>query len=100
MSGKKKNGAKKPKPLPKGIRDELRMACAMRGYSQLKCGGGKKLKTQYEVMNTFYHGKHPTHPSQIELLANAAPPYTLLHDKKLQLQPTRMIISLLFHDMD
>ena len=90
MSGKKQKGARKTKQLPKAIRDELRMACAMRGYSQVKCGGGKKLKTQYVDLNNFYHGIHPTHPSQIELLANAAPSYSTMNEHKLP--PTRMII--------
>ena len=85
MNSSKKKIAKKKKilPLPKAIRDELRMACAIRGYSQLKRGGAKKLISQYNLMGEFYHGKHPTHPSQIELLTKAAPPYSLLYDNKI-----------------
>ena len=80
-SPKKKGKRKKATPLPKYIRDELRMTCALHGYSAMKCGGGKKLVTQYDEMNTFYHGKEPTHPSQIRLLSSASSPYCLLFDQ-------------------
>ena len=32
-------------------------------------------------MNLFFHEKQPNDLSQIELLANAAPPYNLLYEK-------------------
>lgn len=41
MSGKKKKKSKKAIPLPKNIRNELRQMCALKDYSNIKCGGGK-----------------------------------------------------------
>ena len=45
---KGKKGTKKvvAVKLPKHVRDELRMTCALKGYSNIKCGKGKKLKRQ------------------------------------------------------
>ena len=40
------------------------------------------MSTQYAEMGEFYHGKEPTHPSQIDLLSKAAPPYSLLYELK------------------
>ena len=59
----KKSRKLKIVPLPKGIRDELRMTCALKGYSAIKCGGGKKLTQQYSNIEKNYHGKR-TKPSQ------------------------------------
>ena len=77
MIGKKKKISKLKTPLllPKYIQDEFRMTCAIRGYSQIKCGCGKTMSTKYAEMGEFYHGKLPTHPSQIDLLSKAAAPY-------------------------
>ena len=79
---KKKRAAKKKvvKPLPKLIRDEIRMCCALRAFSTLKCGNAKRLKDQYVDMASFYHGKKPNNPSQISLLCNASYSYRALFD--------------------
>ena len=79
MSGKKTKQKKVP-PLPKCIRDELRMCCALKAYSHIKCGGGKNQKTQWFEMERFYHGSPPNHPSQISLLALASYSYRHLYD--------------------
>ena len=71
LCNRKKTKKGKTLPLPKSIRDKLRMTCALRGYSDMKCGKSKKLNDQYDDMYTFFHGKPPDHPSQIHLLANA-----------------------------
>ena len=67
--------------LPKAIRDELRMCVALRGYSSIRGGFGKKLDIQYKLMETFYHGTS-TQPSQIELLVNGQLAYASLYDSK------------------
>ena len=83
MSGKKKiSRNKKPPPLPKSIRDELRMTCALKGYSDIKCGKSRKMAEEYERLSQFFHGKLPNHPPQIKLLAEANLNYRELHDEK------------------
>ena len=78
---KKNHRAKKAPPLPKNIRDELRMSCALRGYSDLKCGKSRRITQQYEAMYEFYHGKPPHKPSQIHMLASANLNYADLYDE-------------------
>ena len=56
-------------PLPKFIRDELRMTCALRGYSSIRQGEGMTIHQQHNAMNTFFHGKSKEVPSQIQLLS-------------------------------
>ena len=63
---------KKVPPLPKCIRDELRMCCALKAYSHIKCGGGKNQKTQWFEMEQCYHESPPNYPSQVSLLALAS----------------------------
>ena len=75
MSGKRKKGKGKcntAHKLPKEIRDELRMTCALRGYSHIKCGKGMKLKQQQKELARFYHGQAPNYPLQIKPLANGS----------------------------
>ena len=67
-------------PLPKHVRDELRMTVALRAYSALKQGGGKKLMDQQQQMANFYHGKGKSHPSQIKLLSEASYTYMDMYD--------------------
>ena len=57
------------------------MTCALKGFSKMKCGKSKKLKSQYEEMSKFYHGDEPNRPSQIKLLANAHINYRDLYDE-------------------
>ena len=66
--------------LPKSIRDELRMSCALRGYSLIRCGDGKTRKQQHELMSQFYHGVPNVSPSQIRMLSQAINPYNDLYD--------------------
>ena len=67
-------------PLPKTIRDELRMCCALRGYSSIRSGDGKTLKQQHQLMSEFYHGVTSTSPSQILMLTEGISPYSDLFD--------------------
>ena len=67
-------------PLPKTIRDELRMCCALRGYSSIRSGDGKTLKQQHQLMSYFYHGVTSTSPSQILMLTQGISPYSDLFD--------------------
>ena len=67
-------------PLPKQIRDELRMSCALRGYSSIRSGDGKTLKQQHELMSQFYHGVTNTSPSQILMLSQGISPYDDLYE--------------------
>jgi len=85
MSGKKKKAKVKkvvPVGLSKFIRDELRMTCVLKGFSHIKCGVGKKLKTQEIELGRFFHGHAPNHPSQIKLLADASYNYRDLYDEE------------------
>ena len=67
--------------LPKAVRDELRMCVALRGYSSIRSGFGKKLETQYKLMETFFHGKS-SQPSQIQMLVDGQLAYAALYDSK------------------
>ena len=79
MSASKKSSKAKT-PLPRYIREELRMTCALKGYSSLKVGKSRRLPEQYEYMNKFYHGKVPSHPPQIKLLAEGHLNYKDLYE--------------------
>ena len=79
MSGGKKSAITTP-PLPRYIREELRMTCALKAYSSLKSGKSRRLPNQYEYMQRFYHGKVPSHPAQIQLLAEGHLNYRTLYD--------------------
>lgn len=80
MSGKKKKAL--VKPLPKYIRDELRMTCALKGYSLLKTGKAMRLPDQHAAMHKFYHGLTPSHPPQIKLLSDAHVNYSALYEEE------------------
>ena len=81
MSGKKKRAKIiKPRALPKYICQELRMTCALRSYSDMKCGKAKRLTEQYSAMSKFYHGRPPTFPSQIQLLSEGHSIYRELYE--------------------
>ena len=52
MSDRKKSSKrKKPLPLPKAIRDELRLTCALKGFSAIKCGKSQKAPEQRERLS-------------------------------------------------
>ena len=80
VSSSKRPKKKVAKALPKKIRDELILCCALRGYNTLALGNGKRIKDQYKEMATFYHGRSPNHPSQIKLLCSASYTYRRLFD--------------------
>ena len=82
MSGKrKKTKVRKPLLLPKDIRNELRMTCAIKGYSEMKSGKPRNTSQQRIRIAEFYHGKPPNRPSQIKLLAEAHLNYRDLYDE-------------------
>ena len=62
---------KKKSNLPKPIRDELRMTCALRGYSTIRTGSGMTVAVQREKMEQFYHAVKGKSPSQIQMLCEA-----------------------------
>ena len=66
--------------LPIAIRNELRMLCAMRGYSIMKGGKGKTLMQHHDSLFAFYHGKPPSRPSQINMLAKGSYCYSELYE--------------------
>ena len=66
--------------VPKTIRDELRMAVALKGYSSIREGSGKTLKQQMDSLYQFFHGQEPTHPSQLRLLCNGGYPYSEFYE--------------------
>ena len=70
-----------PTPLPKHIRDELRLTCALKAYSELKIGKSMRLPDQYAAMDTFFHGNTPPHPPQIKLLSEAHMNYSALYEE-------------------
>ena len=71
MRSKKKKGKNKPPlPLPRDLRNEMRMTVALRGYADIKCGRSMKLPDQHKKLFDFFHGK-PSCPPQIELFAQA-----------------------------
>ena len=72
---------KKARPsLPKHIRDELRMTCAIRALDYLKKSGPKTLIHQAREVYDFFHGKEPTRPSQILLLSKGMGVYSSLYE--------------------
>ena len=68
--------------FPKSVRDELRMTCALRGFSAMREGDGKSLPKQYIFMHKFYHGDNNKAPSQIRMLAEGMSPYNDLYSSK------------------
>lgn len=71
--------------LPKYIRDELRMTVALRCYSTLREGNGKKLSELYSCMFDRYHGNQSTSvASNLKLLCNASYVFKNLFDENLQ----------------
>ena len=61
--------------LPISIRNELKMAVALKGFAQMREGKGKKVQDQLIWMERFFHGKKPTFPSQLKLLCNGSSGY-------------------------
>ena len=64
-----------PKTLPRDIRNEIKIALALKAYSQMKEGDSMKLKDQYIEMDRFFHGKVPTLPSQLQIFCNGGNAY-------------------------
>ena len=69
--------------LPKLVRDELQMTCALQDYSKMEQGKGKSLTQQHGFMHIFFHGKDPTHLSQIKLLCDGVGCYNQLFEEAL-----------------
>ena len=80
MSNTSPKRKQKIQPRPTIIRNELRRTCALRGYSDMKTGVKKKHTDQHKFMSRFFHGKVPTHPAQIQLLAEGRQKYRDLFD--------------------
>ena len=81
MSGKKKKTKVANKPLPRYIRDELRMTCALKGYSSSKSGKSRRVPEQFAFMDKFFRGKAPSHPPQIKLLAEGHLNYREMYEE-------------------
>ena len=77
-----KHSPTKSTMLPKAVRDELRMCVALRGYSTIRGGFGKKLEEQFVLMQEFFHGKSTHTPSQIKMLVDGQLAYAALYDTK------------------
>jgi len=74
---------KKQAPFPKlskVIRDEIRMTCALCGFSNLIEGSGKTKNRQFDQMYHFYHGKKTHRPSQIRMLCQGQGIYSAMYD--------------------
>jgi hypothetical protein len=67
-------------PLPKAIRNELRMCVALRGYSSIREGSGKTLKQQRQLLYDFFHGVTGKNPSQVRMLTEGKLHYADLYD--------------------
>ena len=67
--------------LPKLVCNELYMTAALRCYSVLCRGRGKKNSELYVAMSDLYHGKSPSIPSHIKLLADASFCFKDIYDK-------------------
>ena len=65
---------------PLNIRNELRMLCAMKGYSNMKGSKGKTLMQQHDALYIFYHGKVPSRSSQIKILCSGGYGYRDIYD--------------------
>ena len=75
--------------LPFHIRSELRMLCAMKGYSSMKGGKGKTLMQQHDALFAYYHGKAPSRPSQIKLLCSGGYGFEDLYDSKQKMATSK-----------
>ena len=67
----------------KAIRNELRMTCALHGYSVMRMDNGKTLAKQKEFINAFYHGNTTNTPSQIKMLAEGVSLYSDLYNSRI-----------------
>ena len=79
----KKQSKSQPK-LPKPIRDELCMTVALRCYSVLREGKGKKLSDIYNSMSEWFHGNEPAIPSHLKLLCNASFCFKEIYDSVIE----------------
>ena len=86
---KNKSKVKAPPPLPKQIRNKIRMSVALRGYAEMKCGWSMHLHDQHNAMAEFFHGKEPSHPPQIKLFAEAQLNYRNFFDSKIVQSTTK-----------
>ena len=70
MSGKK--AQQKGSTPTKYMHNDPCLTDCLKGYSVIKCGGGKTLSKQEAEMTKFFHGKSTNCPSQIKLLCEAS----------------------------
>ena len=75
--------------LPKLIRDELKMTCALQGHSRVIQGNSKTIKHQHDEMCMFYHGQLPNRPSQIKMLTNGTATHRDLYDSSQVVATTK-----------
>ena len=78
----------KPKPipnLPKRIRDELRVTCALQGLAHMNEGNGMTVLKQYDAMFDYYQGKELSEVSQIKCLCKGIGCFSDLYYEKAML---------------
>lgn len=81
---KKQSDMSRQSSLSKYVRDELRMTCALQGFSAMRQEGEKTLKKQAEFMNDFFHGVEGKRPSQIKMVAEGTSIYKELYETSIK----------------
>ena len=81
---KKKNILAKKTKMPKAIRDELRLTCALRGFASMRQGLFNTLAQQAKIMYDFFHGVPGQQPSQLKMLAEGTGVYRDLYEATAQ----------------
>ena len=70
--------------MPKAIRDELRLTCALRGFASMRQGFHNTLAEQAKIMYDFFHGVPGKQPSQLKMLAEGTGVYRDLYKATMQ----------------
>ena len=65
------------------------MACALQGHNHMRGGKGKTLRQRNDFMHTFYHGKEPSRPSQIDSLRKGSYQRVDLHETKQSMSASK-----------
>ena len=81
---KKKNILAKKTKMPKAIRDELRLTCALRGFASMRQGFHNTLAEQAKIMYDWFHGVPGQQPSQLKMLAEGTGVYRDLYEATTQ----------------
>ena len=58
--------------LPRDIRNELKMAVTLKGFTQMREGSEKKASEQMFEIEKFLHGKKTNFPSQLKMSCNGS----------------------------